>query len=185
MFKYCKCLKFYLKYYITNHIINHIPSHTLRLFWYRHFVGIKIGSHSQIWLGCRLMGDALNQIEIGDYSILASNVVLNASAPIKIGNHVSIANGVQILTADHDCQNPHFVVRTAPVTIQSNAWIATHAIILKGVTIGNEAVVAAGSVVAHDVKPLAIVAGNPARQIDSRTAPIPNEPNTEQPPLFC
>ena len=185
MLTFLKYFKFYLKYYLTNHWVNHFPSHTIRLWWYRNLMGIKIGKNSQIWLGCRFVGDMIHKIEIGEYSVLASDVVINASAPVKIGNHVSIANGVQILTADHDCQDPNFTVRTMPIIIQSNVWIATHAIILKGVTIGDSAVVAVGTVVAHDVKPLAIVAGNPARQIGSRAVPVPCEPNTGRLPLFC
>ncbi len=184
-FKCCKYFKFYSKYYITNHLINHIPCHALRLWWYRSFMKIKIGIQSQIWLGCRFVGDAIHEIEIGDYSVLASDVVVNASAPVKIGDHVSIAHGVQILTADHDCQDSLFAFRKAPVYIHSYAWLATRAMILKGVAIGEGAVVTAGSVVAHDAKPLAIIAGNPARQVGTRVKPEIQEPTNSRPPLFC
>ena len=53
----------------------------------------------------------------------------------------------------------------APVIIKDNAWIGMSAIILKGVTVGEGAIVAAGSVVTKDVPPHTIVAGVPARVI--------------------
>lgn len=53
-------------------------------------------------------------------------------------------------------------VKSAPIKICDKAWIGFNAIILKGVTIGEGAVVGAGAVVTHDVPPWTIVAGNPA-----------------------
>ncbi len=180
-----KTFKFYLKYYITNHVIPCVPFHVVRLAWYRNIVGMKVGEGSQIWMGCKLIGDATDQIEIGKHTILASNVVINASAPVRIGDHVTIASGLLITTTDHDCQDPLFPPRKAPVAIHSHAWIASRAIILKGVTIGEGAVVTAGAVVANDVKPLSIVCGNPARGIAMRAAPAVTEPPASRPPLFC
>jgi acetyltransferase-like isoleucine patch superfamily enzyme len=52
-----------------------------------------------------------------------------------------------------------------PVSIEDDAWIGAAAIVLRGVTIGRGAVIAAGSVVTSDVPPMTIVAGNPARRI--------------------
>jgi acetyltransferase-like isoleucine patch superfamily enzyme len=57
------------------------------------------------------------------------------------------------------------VVNSQPITIEDNVWIGMHCIILKGVTIGEGAIVGAGSVVAKDVEPWTVVAGNPARLI--------------------
>lgn len=54
------------------------------------------------------------------------------------------------------------IVKDAPIHICSKAWIGAKAVILKGVTIGEGAIVAAGSVVTHDVEPWTIVGGNPA-----------------------
>lgn len=57
------------------------------------------------------------------------------------------------------------IVNTAPIRICSKAWIGMNALILKGVTIGEGAVVAAGSVVTKDVEPWTVVAGNPAKVV--------------------
>ncbi len=57
---------------------------------------------------------------------------------------------------------------THPITIEDCSWIATGAIILPGVTVGEGAVVAAGAVVTHDVPPWTVVAGNPAKEVKKR-----------------
>lgn len=56
-----------------------------------------------------------------------------------------------------------------PVIIEDDVWIGANAIILRGVTIHNGAVVGAGAVVAKDVEPYSIVAGNPAKEIKKRS----------------
>jgi acetyltransferase-like isoleucine patch superfamily enzyme len=88
---------------------------------------------------------------------------------IEIGQHCQIAFGVTI--SDHDfhrtykngIQNPE----TSPVIIEDGVWIGMNATILKGVTIGERAIVAAGAVVTHDVPARAMVAGVPAKIIKS------------------
>jgi len=184
MLSVLKRVKFYLKYFATNQVINRLPFHGVRLLWYRSAVGMKIGPNSQIWLGCRFYGNTIHQIEIGDHTVLAYDVEVNASAPVKIGDHVNIAAGVCVLTADHDLMGGAFAVQRSPVNIESFAWIATRAIILKGVTIGKGAVISAGSVVHQDVKPMAVVAGNPARPVGVREA-LPPAEGTGPRPLFC
>ncbi|MGO4784646.1 acyltransferase [Cryobacterium sp. W22_MBD10_FK3] len=88
---------------------------------------------------------------------------------IAIGNNVNIGGYVQIFTLEHDPQAEDFGVQGGPVSIGDMAYIATRAIILPGVTIGEGAVVAAGAVVTKDVPPYTIVGGVPARFIGDRT----------------
>ena len=71
-------------------------------------------------------------------------------------------------SGNHFIENKNWaVVDSAPIKICSNAWIGMNCIILKGVTIGEGAIVAAGSVVTKDVEPWTIVGGNPAKRVKS------------------
>ena len=87
-----------------------------------------------------------------------------AAGGITIDDGVMIGPNVRIVTDNHDFAN-RMVLRCKPVHIGRNAWIGVGAIILPGVTIGDNAVVAAGAVVTKDVAPNTIVGGNPAKFI--------------------
>lgn len=95
---------------------------------------------------------------------------LDATGGLTIGDDVSIAHGVSILTTEHDyavlgVATRDAAVRPAPVTIGNDVWIGAGARILAGVTIGDHAVVGAGAVVTRDVPPRRIVVGVPARPL--------------------
>lgn len=94
---------------------------------------------------------------------LNKNATLICRNKITIGNNVLIAQNVVIRDSDGHPINGK--IGTKPILISDNVWIATNAIILKGVTIGEGSVVGAGAVVTHDVPPHTIVAGNPAKVI--------------------
>jgi maltose O-acetyltransferase len=99
------------------------------------------------------------------------NCVFLDCAAIGIGDDVQIAPAVQIYTALHplDPEERRSGLESArPVRIGSNVWIGGAAIICPGVTIGDHAVIGAGSVVTKDVAPGSLVAGNPARELRSR-----------------
>lgn len=84
---------------------------------------------------------------------------------IKIGNNVAIARDVIIRDTDaHEITNSKHE-KTKAVIIGNHVWIGTRAIIMKGVTIGDGAIVAAGAVVTKDVPKNSIVAGVPAKVI--------------------
>ncbi|WP_307729101.1 sugar O-acetyltransferase [Massilia sp. IC2-476] len=102
---------------------------------------------------------------------LGSRVFVNFScvfldvAQVGIGDDTRIGPNVQIYTAEHPLDpglRRSGQESGRPVTIGSNVWIGGGAIILPGVSIGDDAVVGAGSVVTHDVPAGARVAGNPA-----------------------
>jgi maltose O-acetyltransferase len=76
---------------------------------------------------------------------------------------------------DHDPQSRDFGGRGRPVIIMKYAYIATKALILPGVTVGEGAVVAAGAVVTRDVAPYTIVGGVPARPIGVRSRDLDYE----------
>ena len=100
------------------------------------------------------------------------SVVIDASRPwmIEIGNNVQITAGVTILTHGFDWSvlkgvSGEILGSSGKVTIGDNVFVGTKATILKGVHIGNNAVIAAGSVVTSDIPDNCVVAGVPARPI--------------------
>jgi len=105
-------------------------------------------------------------IRLGSGVFVNFNCVFLDVVGIEIGDLCQIGPAVQIYTADHP-RDP--ALRRAgyesgkPVRIGANVWIGGGAIILPGVTVGDDAVIGAGSVVTRDVPPGATVVGNPAR----------------------
>jgi maltose O-acetyltransferase len=95
------------------------------------------------------------------------------SGQVDIGEGTRIANKVSIHAFNHgiDRHNPinEQPLVTDKITIEKNVWIGTNSVILSGVTVGEGAVVAAGSVVTSDVPEYCIVAGVPAEKIDERS----------------
>src|SRR5689334_1516722 len=105
-------------------------------------------------------------ISLGAGVFLNFNCVILDVVTVTIGDKTQIGPGVQILTADHP---RGFAEREAglefgrPIHIGRNVWIGGGAIILPGITVGDDAIIGAGSVVTRDVPPSATVVGNPAR----------------------
>ena len=87
-----------------------------------------------------------------------------ARGSIEIEDDVMIGPEVALLTANHDFAD-HWVLLCGKIHINKNAWIGARAVILPGVTVGENAVVAAGAVVTKDVAANTVVGGNPARVI--------------------
>jgi len=121
-----------------------------------------LASHVPVELGAGEYGS----ITIGDNTFINSGTSIGSLASITIGNHVAIGNYVLIM--DSDFHNPidHTLPGAkAPIIIEDGVWIGARATILKGVTIGKHAVVAAGAVVTKDVPAGALVGGVPAKVI--------------------
>jgi len=108
------------------------------------------------------------------------NITINKGATIlspgivEIEDNVLIGPEVKIVTVNHDLYDRHNLLHFGKVKIEENAWICIGAIICPGVTIGKNAVVAAGSVVTKDVPANMVVAGSPAKVIKSIDSNIIN-----------
>lgn len=102
-------------------------------------------------------------LTIGDGTFVNHRTELVAHSRVTIGRHCLLAWDVLVL--DSDSHSVDGAPHTAPVAIGDRVWIGARATVLKGVTVGDGAVVAAGSVVTKDVPPRALVAGNPARVV--------------------
>jgi maltose O-acetyltransferase len=111
-------------------------------------------------------------IRLGHGVFLNFNCVLLDVVSIEIGDQTQIGPAVQIYAADHP-RNPEDrranLESGRPVRIGANVWIGGGAIILPGITVGDDAIIGAGSIVTCDVPPGSIVAGNPARPITPRS----------------
>lgn len=115
----------------------------------------------------RITAYPAKHVHVGSHVSINDLVILNARDHITIGSHVSISPGVIINTGGLDYTMPRGERghTKAPVMIHDGAWICSGAIINPGVTIGEDAVVAAGAVVTKDVGARTVVAGVPARVI--------------------
>lgn len=156
------------------YLIGHIPNHTIRIFLYRHIIGIKIGNHSSIHRGARFY--APNKIVIGDNCVVGPVCFLDGRGGITIKNNCVFGGGTWIFTAEHDPNSPTFNYTNAPVIIEDYVWTGSRALILPGVILGTGCVVAAGAVVTKNVEPYTIVGGIPAKKIGERTKDLNYNP---------
>jgi acetyltransferase-like isoleucine patch superfamily enzyme len=141
---------------------------------------VEIGKHVSCYAGCSFAIGEKGSCWVGDFTLMNGALVM-AEERIEIGSHCLISWNVGIADSDFhplepaqrliDAQAlapffkdrpPRPTLRTAPVVIADNVWIGMNATILKGVTVGENSVVAAGSVVTRNVAPNSVVAGNPA-----------------------
>lgn len=107
-------------------------------------------------------GGRWNHLHIGR-DCFVGRIEVHLHATVEIGSHVCINDGVRLISASHDVRDPCWAQFAKPIVIGDYAWVATGAIILPGVKIGEGAVVGAGAVVAKDVPERAVVVGNPAK----------------------
>ena len=148
---------------------------------------IQIGNHTHI-RGEILLFKHGGKVSIGDYCYLGEGSRIWSGIEILIGDRVLISHMVSIYdNTTHpmraDLRHFHYreiLVKGHPdkidlsekrVEICSDAWIGSHAVILRGVKIGEGAVVAAGSIVTKDVQDYTLVAGNPAKKIRALEKP--------------
>lgn len=129
-------------------------------------------------------------VEIGRHTYgltKESFFVPHENVPVRIGSFCSVGPGVLfICAAEHrvdtattfpiqfvngKIRNAPGTVGKGPITVGHDVWIGARCIILGGVTIGNGAVIGAGSIVTRDIAPYAVAVGNPARVIRYRFAP--------------
>lgn len=116
-----------------------------------------IGKSGSILIGKKIVTEpglslSVNgSLEIGDSCFFNSNCSITVMDKIKIGNNCNVANNVVIVDHDHDFRKDNKLFVTAPVTIGNNVWIGANCVLLKGIQIGDNAVIAAGSVVRKSI----------------------------------
>lgn len=109
------------------------------------------------------------EIRVGRRVFINQNCTIYDLAEISIGDDVMIGPNVSLISAGHPVEvSERFAgVVGKPIVIERNVWIAAGAILIGGVRVGENSVVAAGSVVTKDVPANTLVGGNPARVIRS------------------
>jgi acetyltransferase-like isoleucine patch superfamily enzyme len=123
---------------------------------------LRLGSHVTLYGGVRFYLDRDGAaIEIGDSTIVNRRTEICSEERVTIGSRCMISWDVLITDTDFHQLEDRPV--SAPVLIGDHVWICARATILKGVTIGDGAVIAAGAVVTQDVPAGCVVAGVPAR----------------------
>jgi len=127
---------------------------------------ISIGDRTAIWpdvkLSCLGSAGKIARLKIGSRCSIGDRTEIHCGESVFIGDRVIIAWDCNILDRDYHSVDDQ-EERTSPVVIGSDVWIGCRSIVLKGVSIGDGAVVAAGSVVTKDVPAYTLVAGNPAQ----------------------
>jgi len=132
--------------------------------------GFRIG-RGTIFAGTPIITLADNNYRnllIGEGCWFNIDCLFDLGAPIRIGSKTSVGHGVLILTRSHEIgtsEQRALTLFVKPVNIGSGVWLGSRSTILPGVTVGDGAIVGAGSVVNQDVPPNTLVAGVPARVV--------------------
>lgn len=114
-------------------------------------------------------------IHIGENFIANFNLTILDEADVNIGDNVQIGPNCSLITITHSLdsnQRNEGMMQAKPITISNNVWLASNVVVLPGVTIGENSVVGAGSVVTRDIPQNEVWAGNPARFIKQIPATV-------------
>lgn len=105
-------------------------------------------------------------LEIGDNVFVNYGTSLVSSEHVKIGNDCLIGSHVMVMDCDfHRVEDKAFDTAGRPVVIEDRVWLGNRSMVLKGVRVGHDSVVAAGAIVTRDVPPRSLVAGVPAKVV--------------------
>lgn len=118
--------------------------------------------HHDVYISDDVIISCANKIEIGAYTLLAHGVQVFDNDSHPIAPDLRVLDYLTILGRN---PGPRQLIPSAPIFIGERCWIGINVLILKGVSIGNGSVIAAGSVVTADVPQYTLAAGNPARVV--------------------
>src|SRR5262249_27347924 len=136
-----------------------LPGSGMRVRLLRLF-GARIGSGVTIKPGVRVKFPW--RLVVGDHSWVGEQVWLDNLAEIRIGSHCCLAQAVYLCTGTHDWSRRGFNLATMPIVVQDQVWLAARSVVGPGVTVGEGAVLALGSVATRDLTSWHIHQGVPA-----------------------
>ena len=140
----------------------------------KNFLLKKVGSiHPSSFISYNVSIISSHNLFIGEDSRINNYCHVDARGKINIGNNSLIGYRSVIISKTHKHDDPDLLIKDqgfyeSPVTIGDNVWIGCNSIILPGVSIGDNSIIAAGSCVSSDVKRNEIVGGVPSKLIKSR-----------------
>ncbi len=146
-------------------------------------VTFEIGPHARIvlgrwsWIGhdCKIRAHE-GEVRIGAKTVLGQECTISAFQHVSIGRECIVADRVMLIDFDHGAAEVERPIRLQgiykrDVRVGHNVWIGYGACLLRGVTVGDNAIIGTSAVVTRDVPENAIVAGIPARAIRMRETP--------------
>ena len=157
-----------------------IPSSRLRVFLLRLF-GARLGCAVVVKPGVRVKYPWLPSV--GSHTWIGEDAWIDNLAPVTLGSHVCVSQGAYLCTGNHDWSDPAFGLMVQPIVLDNGSWAGARSVICPGVSLGEAAVAAAGSVVSSNIPPFEIHAGNPATFV--RVREIRHALSTDQPVLHA
>lgn len=166
---YKRLLRFFFRFHHFDAFGTHCVLGARVRFWGP--VRLFVGSHCAFFDDVIISG--VGEIRIGDRTTIGHDSVLVCRERLEIGSDCMLAAYCYVLDVDHEFEStektiPEQGLRVQPVVIGNDVWVGAGTVILRGVRIGDGAVVAANSVVTRDVPPYTVVAGSPAKVVGRR-----------------
>ena len=173
---YLRFQNFYVRRFIAPQLDALGGGHTFMRPWYvevfgapiriRHYANIIAAPDQRVRLAVWGAASGRGSITIGDYCLISPGARISSADGIHIGDNCMLANGVYLTDSDwHDIYNRTVMGRTAPIVMGSNVWVGDSATVCKGVTLGENSIIGAGSIVTQSVPPNCVAAGNPAKVV--------------------
>lgn len=141
------------------------PFHAWRAFLLRCF-GARLGKNCHVYGRARIW--APWNLVCADAVAIADEAIIYNPSTITLGSHCTISQQAYLCGATHNYEDPRFPLVAFPISIGSYAWICARAAVQPGVSVGDGAVLALGSVATRELQPWMVYGGIPARKIKMR-----------------
>lgn len=142
-----------------------LPGSALRVLALRLF-GAKIGCGVRLKPGLRVKFPW--RLVLGERVWIGENVWIDNLAQVRIGSHSCVSQGAYLCTGSHDWRRDSFDLVTRPICLEDQTWVCAKAVVGPGVTLGQGAVLALGSVATGDLAPWQVHQGVPAAPLRAR-----------------
>ncbi len=141
------------------------PLHGWRRFLLRAF-GAKLADHTHIYPTARVW--APWNLICDQNATIAEDAIVYNPKPIHMGSHAIVSQQAYLCGASHDYEDPNFPLVANSIQLGPYSWVCARATVQPGLTLGEGAILALGSVATHDLEPWTVYGGVPARKIKQR-----------------